>query len=140
MYLGWRDWDYLFTKLFKCIPSITKYQHFRFTATKQGQVFVCSSCTSDEKVISILKKKVTVAAIKRKGLPEVIPQAGLTADRKRYLYEICPFVTPEYQDITCPPPWKLSYRTSKLAFLCSVQCMQTVISFYKWICNHLYLI
>lgn len=76
--------------------------HFRFTAIKPGQVFVRSSY---EKVISILLKKVTVAAIKRKGLPEVIPQAGLTADRKKYLYkEIYPFVTPEYQDITCPPP------------------------------------
>ena len=101
----WRDWDYFFKKLFKRIPYITKCQHFRFAATKPGQVFVRSSCTSEEKVISIFKKKVTVAAIKRKGLPEVIPQAGLTADRKKYLYvEIRPFVTPEYQDITCPPP------------------------------------
>ena len=99
----WQDWDYFFKKLFKCIPSITKYQHFTFTVTKPGQVFVCSSCTSDEKVISILKKKVTVTALREKVCTGW--QAGLTADRKKYLYEeIHPFVTPEYQDITSPPP------------------------------------
>ena len=62
----------------------------------QAQYF----CVSDQKSIAIFKKKVTVATIKRKGLPEVIPQAGLTIERKKYLYvEIRPFVSPEYQDI-----------------------------------------
>ena len=56
------------------------------------------SSSSEENVISIFKKKVTVASIKRKSLPTLIPQAGLTAERKKYLYEeIRPFVSPCYQ-------------------------------------------
>ena len=53
----WRDWDSFIKKLFKRIPSITKYQHFRFSAAEPGKVFVRQSCSSEEKAFSIFKKK-----------------------------------------------------------------------------------
>ena len=101
----WREWDQFFPKMFKHIPLITKYQHFRFSASKPGTVFVRSSCSSEEKPIKIFKKKVTAASVKRARLPPVISPAGLTDDRKKYLYEqIRPFVSQQYQDVTCPSP------------------------------------
>ena len=53
----WRDWDSFIKKLFKRIPSITKYQHFRFSAAEPGKVIVRQSCSSEEKAFSIFKKK-----------------------------------------------------------------------------------
>ena len=97
--------DKFFPEMFKRIPLITKYHHFRFSASKPGTVFVRSSCSSEEKAIKIFKKKVTAASVKRAKLPPIILPAGLTEERKKYLYEqIRPFVSPQYQDATCPSP------------------------------------
>ena len=43
--------------------------------------------------------------IKRSRIPSILHPAGLTQERKTYLYEqIRQFVTEQYQDITCPEP------------------------------------
>ena len=101
----WREWDMFLQKFFKRIPLITKYQHFRFTADDPGTVFVSTSCHSEEKPIELFKRRVTATSIKRAAIPAVILPGGLTDERMKYLYEqICPFVSPRFQDITCPPP------------------------------------
>ena len=100
----WREWDSFFPKLFKRIPQITKYQHFRFSADAPGSVFYRESWNSEESAISILKRGITLDKVKKARIPRIIQPAGLT-ERKKYLYEqIRQFVTPEYQDITCPQP------------------------------------
>lgn len=101
----WRDWDSFFKTLFRKIPLITKYQHFRFPASAPGTVYVRKSWNSEEKAIKLLKRGVTCAKVRRARIPSIIRPAGLTEERKQYLYEnIRPFVTPRYQDITCPAP------------------------------------
>ena len=60
---------------------------------------------SEEKEIKLLKRGKTVIAVKQAHIPAVILPSDLTRDRKQYLYEhVRPFVTPQYQDITCPQP------------------------------------
>ena len=101
----WRKWDEFFSKHFRKIPLITKYQHFRFSSTAPGTVYVRKCWNSEEKAIQILKRGVTCTKVRRARIPSVISPAGLTEERKRYLYhEIRPFVSPQFQDITCPSP------------------------------------
>ena len=39
------------------------------------------------------------------SIPTIIKPAGVTAEQKQYLYdETQQFITPKYQDITCPSP------------------------------------
>ena len=101
----WRDWDSLFKTLFRKFPHIIKYQHFRFPASAPGTVYVRKSWNSEEKAIKLLKRGVTCANVRPAHIPSIIYPAGLMEERKQYLYEnILPFVTPRYQDITCPAP------------------------------------
>ena len=101
----WREWDVFIPKYFKRIPLITKHQHFRFSISSPTTVFVRENWDSAEKPVSILKPGVSLAKVKRARMPAIIHPAGLTQERKKYLYEqIRPFVTPEYQDTTCPCP------------------------------------
>ena len=86
-------------------PLITKYQHFRFSSTSPGTVYICKCWNSEEKAIQILKRGVTCTKVRRARIPSVISPADLTEERKRYLYhEIRPFVSSQFQDITCPSP------------------------------------
>ena len=73
--------------MFNRIPFITKYQHFRFSSSTPGIVYVRTSCSAEEKPIKIFKKKVTAATVKRARLTPLIPPAGLTDERRKYLYE-----------------------------------------------------
>ena len=60
---------------------------------------------SEETAVSLLKHGFLYADVKKARIPTIIKPAGLTAKRKQYLYdEIRQFVTPKYQDITCPSP------------------------------------
>ena len=52
----WRNWDTFFPKFFKRIPQITKYQHFRFSASAPGTVYVRECWNSEEKAVSLLKR------------------------------------------------------------------------------------
>ena len=93
--LGMAKMGFIFSEDFNRVPLITKYQHFRFSSSTPGIVYVCTSCSAEEKPIKIFKKKVTAATAKRARLPPVIPPGGLTEERKNYLYEqIRPFVSP----------------------------------------------
>lgn len=102
----WREWDEMLSKYFRPVKGIQLYQHFRFTAEKCGFTGVKASCnTSEETIVPLLKRGVTIEQVKRAPLPNIIPPAGLSQERKKYLYEqIRPHVRPEFQDITCPHP------------------------------------
>ena len=74
-------------------------------SSKPGSVFVRKSWNSEESVVNILKRGVTIAKVKRARLPRTLLPAGITEERKKYSYEeIRPFVSPQYRDITCPRP------------------------------------
>ena len=111
-------WDSFCQKMFNRIPLITKYQYFRFSSSTPGIVYVRTSCSAEEKPIKIFKKKVTAATVKRARLPPLIPPAGLTDERRKYLYEqIRPFVSPQYQDVTCPPLWFIIQKKTFISYM-----------------------
>ena len=100
----WRNWETLVDPLFKPIPHIRKYHHFRFDASSPGKVYIKEHTNSTEREISIFKKGITAAKVQKAKLPTAILPAGLTRERQEYLYkEVRPYVRSEYQDITCPP-------------------------------------
>ena len=100
----WRNWESLVDPLFKPIPQIRKYHHFRFDASNPGKVYIKEHTNSTEREISIFKKGITAAKVQKAKLPSAIFPAGLTWERQEYLYkEVRPYVKSEYQDITCPP-------------------------------------
>ena len=101
----WREWDVFVPKYFRKLPGITKYQHFQVRDTDLGSVYVRESWNSAWKRIKVLKRGITVTQIKRAHIPAILPPAGLTLERKKYLHEqIRPFVSEQYQDVTCPEP------------------------------------
>jgi len=100
----WQNWEALVNPLFKPIPHIQKYHHFRFDASSPGKVHFKEHANSAEKEISIFKKDVTAAKVRKAKLPNVTSPAGLSRERQEYLYkEVRLYVKPEYRDITCPP-------------------------------------
>ena len=101
----WREWDTFFPKFFRRIPQITKYQHFRFSMNSPGVVFAREHHDSEEVTIKLFKKRVNSCTVEGASLPAIISPAGLTSERKKYLYEqVRPYVNAEFQDITCPSP------------------------------------
>jgi hypothetical protein len=101
----WREWDSFFLTMFKPLPGITKYQHFRFTHQIPGTVFVRTSFDSPEISVKLVKRGVRVQDITGDCLPPLLPPAGLSSDRTEYLHkEIRPFVHPEFRDTLFPPP------------------------------------
>ena len=88
---------------FKPIQGITKYQHFIFSNKEKGKVSVQSFCDSEEKIVNILKRGITIQRVEQARLPKIITPPGMTRERKQYLYDkIREHVWPEFRDITCP--------------------------------------
>ena len=83
----WQEWDWFIQKFFRAIPHITNYQHFRFSATSPGTVFVRDIYSSQEVPIKVFKRRVTAASIRRANQPREFSPAGITTERKKYLYE-----------------------------------------------------
>ena len=76
---------------------------FRFSSKFPGDVFVKESGTAKERKITILRPK--HPAIRKSSLPPVIAAAGLTQERKQYLFStIREHIWDPYKDITCPNP------------------------------------
>nr|XP_034309101.1 uncharacterized protein LOC117683615 [Crassostrea gigas] len=102
--LQWYGWDVFFNTHFKPLKGIGKFQHFRFTADEPGVVFAKHTLDSPEVRINLFKERVNMDEVLH-GFPEVITPAGLSADRKRYLFkEIRPYVKAPFKDLTCPAP------------------------------------
>ena len=83
------------------VISISGY----LSAATPGTVHARKHWNSEETAISLLKRGFLLADVKKARIPTIIKPAGLTAERKQYLYdEIRQFVTPKYRDVTCPSP------------------------------------
>ena len=100
----WRNWDHFINSLFKAVTGIRKYHHFKVSSDFPGVVHAKENLTSDVVKIPIFKRGITAAKVCQASPPTVIPAAGLSQERARYLYtQVRPYVTPGFQDITCPP-------------------------------------
>ena len=96
----WRDWKTFLSQYFKRLPGISKYQHFRFSSEYPGYVFVKKGADDNEVKIDLLKKRST--ALNITGLPTVLPDAGFSAERKKYLYRtLRQYVRPVNQENFC---------------------------------------
>ena len=102
----WREWDQMINAYFMPVKGVRLYQHFHFTAENCGFTMAKVSCDSvEETAISLVKRGVTIEQVKLVPLPTIIPPAGLSQERKKYLYkQIRPHVWPEFQNVTCPRP------------------------------------
>lgn len=98
----WRDWKTFLKALFRPVPQIQNYQHFRFTSLHPGSVFVRENVHSVEKEICLLKKRKHVEV---GMLPPRLEYGGLSAKRAWYLYDnLRQFVHIPHKDTTCPRP------------------------------------
>ena len=70
----WRKWDAFINSLFKAVPNITKYHHFRLDSDSPGIVHAKGSYDSAETHVSIFKRGVSAAKVRNAGLPELLSQ------------------------------------------------------------------
>ena len=99
----WIDWSQFFQNVFKPIPSLTTYHHFKVSKAEPGILTVKQYADFSEEKVGIFKKDVRSP---RGQKPIKIIPTGLDAKRQWYLYdEIRPFYSTNLaNDITCPRP------------------------------------
>lgn len=99
----WYEWDKFFDGFFKKVKGISQYHHFTFDSAAAGEVQARALADNPPEAHAILK--VDKSQLSRHQLPPVLPSAGLTDERKQYLFkEIRPFVADPYKDELCPNP------------------------------------
>ncbi|XP_062614900.1 uncharacterized protein LOC134276644, partial [Saccostrea cucullata] len=102
--LQWFGWDTFFNAYFKPLKGIGKFHHFRFSAEEPGVVYARNTLEGPEVRVNLLKEKVNIDKVVS-GFPEVIAPAGLSVERRNYLFnEIRAYVKAPYKDVTCPAP------------------------------------
>lgn len=85
------------------LRGISKLQHFRFSCSTPGVVYVKSSSAGSEKKITLIKEQSWKPL--PSDLPEIVVPNGLTSERQLYLYEkIREFCTDSTKDLVCPRP------------------------------------
>ena len=97
------QWTTYLLKFFNKLNGILKYQHFEMMDNRTVRVRV--SCDStEEKEFHLLKPKIKLPQI-QSSFPSPKDPAGLTAERKKYLFhDIRQFVSDRYKDIVAPEP------------------------------------
>ncbi|MES9882760.1 MAG: hypothetical protein ABW185_17980 [Sedimenticola sp.] len=96
----WRDWKAFLTPHFKALKGVRSFQQFRFSTDHPGCTFVKESDDSDEIML-----KLSTTDVMPTGRPAVIPAAGLSAERAKYLHQhVRPYLREASKDITCPQP------------------------------------
>ena len=100
-----RKWKIFLEKYFKKISNLTKYHHFRLTASEPGVVYIRQYPSSPEVKINIVKDQSKVQELFT-AEPEVIPPPGLSAERSWYLNENVRHHCEgdNNKDIACPKP------------------------------------
>ena len=97
----WRDWKGFLSPHFRACKGIRDYQQFRFTAASPGVVFAKKCDGGEEVAVNLYTGGNGVV----RGKPPVIPPAGLTLDRRRYLGQhIRQYVRDINKDRICPIP------------------------------------
>ena len=92
----WRDWDEFLPLKFRRIIGITQYQYFRFSKAFPGEVRMKRTLESEEVSLKLLKTD--AVSFDQSSLPGVLPAAGLTEDRRKYLMDnVLEFCHPEFR-------------------------------------------
>lgn len=98
------DWQsYFKKKKWKTITNITKNSHFDFSSTDKGAVLTRTTLDA----IPMRHVVATDANVMNdiSDFPDPIIPAGLSIQRKKYLYEkIRPYCRDEHKDLLCPKP------------------------------------
>ena len=74
----------LLPELFKKIPNIKKFHHFRFSRNELGIVYWQEFLSSSEQAFFSLKNGVAIPPVS--VLPQKINPEGLSEERQNYLY------------------------------------------------------
>ena len=101
-----RKWSTWLGKIFKKLPEITRYQHFRTDENALGEIAVKMSVDAKEETFALLKKKADRLDEKLGKLPPVHPIKDLSPKRQWYLYDmIRPHIPTEAdKESTAPKP------------------------------------
>ena len=97
------DWASFQEQVFKMVPNIKKYHHFRFSKDEPGQVYFKESKSSPEESLLLLKNRTILPSAST--LPAKLNPAGLSLERKQYLYrEIRQFCKRGTEHLVAPSP------------------------------------
>jgi hypothetical protein len=104
--LQFRKWSTWLGKIFKKLPEITKYQHFRTDVNALGEIAVKESIDAKEETFALLTKKADRFDAKLRKGPPVYPSNDLSPQRQWYLYDmIRPHIPTEAdKESTAPKP------------------------------------
>ena len=97
------DWSAFFGTVFRNLPNMTTYHHFRSTSSVPGVIFAKEFADTEEKQFKLLKDGCDLSG---QSEPTEIHPPGLDPARQWYLYEqIRPFCGSNLaRDLTCPKP------------------------------------
>jgi hypothetical protein len=104
--IRFRKWSAWLGQIFKKLPDITTYQHFRTKVDTPGAIAVKESVDAEEKTVALFKKGAERLDEKlRKGPADYLPKV-LSSQRQWYLYEmIRPHIPIEAdKESTAPKP------------------------------------
>ena len=94
----WLQWDEFLQTFFKKVQGITSYQHFHLSKAFPGQVKMKKAFNSEE-VVTLQLVKDPQKEFDHSILPAVLPAAGLTEARRKYLRDsVRPFCRLENRD------------------------------------------
>lgn len=103
-FVEWYAWDTFLQDIFKPLPRITSFHHFRMSKNEKGVVYARHLCNTPEEKFQLLKVPVSTIDIHHR--PSVVIPAGLSHERQCYLYEqIAPLCSNKLAaSISCPKP------------------------------------
>ena len=97
-----RDWARFLSPHFRRLDGIKQYHHFRFERDHPGVVFLKKTATAEEEQRCLLRGVWSPSPVDKP--PSVLP-AGLSLERRRYLYEkIREYCREDVRDLVCPVP------------------------------------
>ena len=104
--IQFRKWSSWLGQIFKKLPEITRYQHFRSNVDKFGEIAAKESVDAKEKKFVLLKKEAGGTEEKLRKGPPAYPPRHLSPQRQWYLYEmIRPHIPIEAdKESTAPKP------------------------------------
>ena len=94
----WRNWDAFLGTRFRKVEGITQYQHFFFSKDFPGKVKMAKHLDRDPVILNLCKTH-PPPQYDATVLPEILPPAGLSDDRRGYLVKnVLDFCHPENKD------------------------------------------
>lgn len=102
--IQFRKWTSWLGEIFKKLPEITRYQHFRSEVDKLGEIAVKESVDAKEEKIVLLKKETGGTEEKLRRGPPTYPPMDLSPQRQWYLYEMIRPHIPIEADKECTAP------------------------------------